>query len=119
MSKRTKLIGTLFVLANLIQSYLGQISHVTSEQVAKWTIHDWTGSLLFVLLAGITAWKTFVTNPSEITGAEQRLLNLYRMNDGAGLPRGGFTGPAPVVNAPKEAAPKSQAPAEAPAPTTS
>lgn len=65
MSRKNKLIGWLFVLGTLIQSYLGQISHVSAEQVAKWTIHEWTGSLLYVLLAGLTAWKAYITNPAD------------------------------------------------------
>jgi hypothetical protein len=65
MSRKNKLLCFIYVLGALIQSYLGQISHVPAEQVAKWTAHDWTGSALFVLLAGLTAWKTFITNPDD------------------------------------------------------
>ena len=67
MTRKNKLIGTLYVFGTLIQSYLGQVSHVPAEQVAKWTVHEWTGSMLFVILAGMTAWKAFITNPAEAT----------------------------------------------------
>jgi len=67
MSAKNKLIGFLFVFGTLIQSYLGQVSHVPAETVAQWTLHEWVGSLLYVTLAGITAWKAFITNPNEAT----------------------------------------------------
>ena len=63
MTRKNRFIGTLFVLGTIVQNYLAQISHVPSEQIAKWTIHDWTGALLFVTLAGMTAWKAFLQNP--------------------------------------------------------
>jgi len=66
MSRKNKLIGTLHVIGVGILSYLGQVSHVPAEQVAKWTMHEWAGAILFVLLAVVSAWKLFLINPSEV-----------------------------------------------------
>lgn len=69
MNSRARLLGILFVVGQMLQSYLAQVSHLPSEQVARWTLHDWAGSLLFVGLAGITAWKSFLTDPQVGTEA--------------------------------------------------
>ncbi len=63
MSTRNRLIGLFFVLGQMVQCYLAQVSHVPSATVALWTLHDWAGSLLFVGLAGITAAKGFLADP--------------------------------------------------------
>lgn len=66
MSRKNKLIGTLHVIGVGVLSYLGQVSHVPAETVAKWTLHEWVGAGLFVLLAVLSAWKLFLTNPNDI-----------------------------------------------------
>lgn len=64
MNSRLRLIGYLYVLGLMLQSYLGQVSHVRAEVVAQWTLHEWVGALGYVALAGATAWKAFLHDPN-------------------------------------------------------
>jgi hypothetical protein len=76
MSRKNKLIGTLSVLNALIFSYIAQISHVKSEVVAGWSLHDWVCAGLLVAYAGISNWKAFIINPSEAAQLPPKTTNF-------------------------------------------
>lgn len=64
MSKKNKLLGTIAVSSSMILSYISQISHVPTDVVAKWSLHEWVGAALLVVLSGLSTWKIFLQNPN-------------------------------------------------------
>ena len=64
MKTTNKSLCAISVFIVVAQNYVSQISHVSNAQINAWTLHDWTGALLNVALAGAFAWKIFLTDPN-------------------------------------------------------
>ena len=62
MTTRQKIVGALLVFTVIAQNYVAQISHVPSDAIAKWTVHDWVGALLQVAVAGAITAKAYLAD---------------------------------------------------------
>lgn len=60
MNTRQRIRFGIFLFLALATNYEAQISHLTNDQIAHWTLHDWVGALLNVAIAVGLAAKAYL-----------------------------------------------------------